>query len=372
MKKQFLILMAAGLFGALACNKSNAPSGAASLPEGPTGLVSLQISSDPVTKVADAAKKDSRINTVQILVFNEQGIKETDRYEKPESYNDTGTYSTSFTTRTGSKTIYAIVNSPRLTETSLAALESHLSDLGENTPESMVMSGKITHSVAEYDKNKNSGAAAEEIGIHVKRLVSMIQLDKICVNFKGTMLENGSFTIQEIYAKNVVGKSPIGVQTAGGQPISLSDTDLANAGYWYNKMTKESNPPAVTYDTFSQSCDTNGAESAVARDLFVYPNNTGGDSDSNSFSPRKTRLVIKAHVRVNAGEFTPAVDEDTYYTFDLPVLQANYIYKISNINISMLGKKDDNSDEKTLAGLIKPVITVDPWNPNVVSLSYEM
>ena len=370
MKKQFVLLVAAGLIGALACNKNSVPEDVNPISEGPSGLVTLQIQSDPATKVADGSMKDRRINSVQVLVFNAAGIKETDRYETLSTPTDGGTYDLRFTARTGSKTIYAVVNSPRLTEKTLSEFEKHLSDLKENTPTSLVMSGKTTLNVVEYDKNKNASAVPQSVTVNVKRLASMIQLEKVTVNFNGTMLQGGTFTIQEIYAKNVVGRAPLGV-LADGAPMAIADEDHTNTAFWYNPMTKTSGCPEVTYDIFSLPCPTSGTATSVGHNLFVYPNKTSGDSDSNTFSQRKTRLVIKAHVKVAESATTMAVDEDTYYTFDLPVLQANYIYQITNINISMLGKKDDTTDEKTLVGLITPTINVDPWT-KTVQLSYEM
>ena len=63
-------------------------------------------------------------------------------------------------------------------------------------------------------------------------------------------------------------------------------------------------------------------------------------------------------------------DADTFYVFDLPVLLANNIYRITNIDITMLGKDNDDKDDDIQAGRIQPNITVDPWN-GTTNLSYE-
>ena len=280
-----------------------------------------------------------------------------------------GSTSLTLTTQTGNKTVYAIVNAPRLGSATLAALESTLSDLKENTATNLVMSGKSASEVTEYDINKNSSAVAQPLSINVKRLSAMILLDQVKVDFTGTSLEGGTFSIQEIYLKNVVGKCPLGVE-ADGNPKVLADADHTNYENWYNKMTKTAGCPELTVDAFNLPCNSTGTATKVAHFLLAYPNKTTGDSSENTFSQRRTRLVIKA--KVTSGSFsTPAVNEDTYYTFDLPVLQSNHIYKITNINITMLGKKDDNSDEKTLVGVLSPTITVDPWD-EPVQLQYEM
>ena len=52
------------------------------------------------------------------------------------------------------------------------------------------------------------------------------------------------------------------------------------------------------------------------------------------------------------------------------LLLANNIYRITNIDITMLGKDNDDKDDDIQAGRIQPNITVDPWN-GTTNLSYE-
>lgn len=368
MKKLLPFLMAGLLVGAAACNKNIGPSSGTPVHDGPSGRIRVEIDSSPESKASDAEKKDFQINTVQVLVFNSgTGTKETDRFETL-SPAASGSTAITLNTLTGLKVVYALVNAPRVTVNTLSALEAHLSDLKENSATNLVMSGKTTVTVQEYDTNKNPSATAQAFSVNVKRLAAMIVLDKVTVNFKGTMLEGGSFTIQEIYAKNVMGKAPMGVDGTG-KPLTVSDTEHQNAANWYNPKTKVAGCPDITADAFSLPC-TADAETPVGHFLLVYPNKTTGDSTDETFGPRKTRLVIKA--RVTSGSFaSPAIDEVSYYTFDMPVLQANNVYKVTNINISMLGKKNDDTDEKTLVGVLTPTITVDPWF-EPVPIKYEM
>ena len=373
MKRTTLLLVsaAAAVTCALSCNKSAAPLSDENVLTGPTGVVRIEIGI-PQTKSDNGDLKDYQINTVQVLVFDANGKKETDRYEALTSPVQ-NTTSMTITTKTGVKTVYSVLNSPRLTESTLEKLEAHLSDLKENSCTNLVMSGKNSINVTEYDKNKDNGAAAQAMSIHVKRLASMIQLDKVTVDFRNTALEGGTFTIQQIYLKNVVGRAPVGVSgdPATDMPMILSDANHTNYDYWYNKLTKQaSGAPEVTFDVWTKTCTVAGSATTLARDLFAYPNKTAGDSTADTFSQRKTRLVIKAHVTASTNT-SPAVDQDTYYTFDLPVLVANNIYKIANINITMLGKDNDDDDEKSLVGRINPTITVDPWT-GTTTLNYEM
>lgn len=369
----FLTAALAAAFLALPSCKKSAPAAheGGLLSEGPTGTILVDIGI-PRTKSDNAVLKDYQINSVQVLVFDESGKRETDRFETLSTPVQ-NTTSLTVTTKTGVKTVYAVLNSPRLTESSLDRLEAHLSDLAENSATNLVMSGKNGITVTEYDKNKDSGAVPQTMTIHAKRLAAMIQLDKVTVDFRNTSLEGGTFTIEQVYLKNVVGRAPVGVSgsPATDMPLVLPDAQHTNYDNWYNKLTLQgSGAPAVTFDTWTKSCSVGGTATALSRDLFAYPNKTAGDSTADTFSQRKTRLVIKAHVTATA-HTSPAVDKDTYYTFDLPVLVANNVYKIANINITMLGKDDDDDDDKSLVGRITPTITVDPWT-GMTTLNYEM
>ena len=370
MKKTLLFVLAGSLL--FSCQKNQNVPEPVSM-EGPAGQVVVNIGM-PETKSNSTSLKDYQINSYQVFVFDAAtGKKETDRYASFSTSPTQNTVSVTMTTRTGLKTVYAIVNLPRLNCGTLSALEGHLSDLNENTYTNLVMSGKNGITITEYDKNKNAEAAPQALDIDIKRLASMIQLDAVTVDFRNTTLEGGSFVIQEIYLKNVVGRAPLGVSgnPATDMPLLLSDADHTNYDNWYNKLTKQATgAPSVTYDTFTKTCTVAGVSTPIAHDLFAYPNKTEGDTTDNPFSQRKTRLVIKAHVTASTYA-SPAIDQDTYYTFDLPVLVANSIYKIKNINITMLGKDDDNDDTKSVAGRITPTITVDPWT-GTTQLNYDL
>lgn len=376
--KKFLSTLtgAAALTAALlSCSK---PADAV-LPEGPAAgeiTVRIDVPEDQFTKSAFADRKDFQINKVQVFVFDAASLLETSYYAAVSPVDNST--SVTLATFTGPKTVYAILNHDRLALTpkvsTLTNLEETLTDLSMNTPTSLVMSGKNTVTVTEYDKNKNAGAAPQSVNVFVKRLASMIQLDQVTVDFRGTALEGATFSIEELYLKNVVGKSRLGVSgvtaSAGSSvlPLPLEDSEHTNYAYWYNKGTLQaSGAPAVTYDVWSHSCTSAGSPSALSRILFAYPNKTAGDSHADSFSQRKTRLVVKAHVKATAYSI---VDEDTYYVLDLPVLVANNVYRVTNFTITALGKKNDDKDEDLQAGRITPTITVDPWT-GTTNLSYE-
>lgn len=383
MKKSFSVFLtlAAAAIGLLSCNK-NAPAGA-EIPQEPVPDATLTVNigmDDESTKAPGTEVKDYQINKVQIFVFDSTDKLETSYYE--QDLNKSTNHSVKIATFTGAKKVYVLVNNDRITTfkphtTTVSNLEDKLVDLKVNTPTSLVMSGMNTVTVGRYGTNGSAGEEAQiqRVNVYVKRLAAMIQLDKITVDFTGTDLEGATFTVQQIYLKNVVGVSRLGVAGPTSTPRSnvlplvIDDATHTNYDNWYNKGTLQaSGAPAVTYEVMSQTCPVDGSETTMARCLFTFPNKTSGDSHSDTFDQRHTRLVVKAHVKAAAGYSD--FDGDTYYVFDLPVLVANNIYKITNIGITMLGKDNDSKDDDLQAGKIESLITVDPWKGPTM-LSYE-
>lgn len=381
MRTTHLITMAlAASLAALSCSK-NAPAPEAPSEAVPDATLTVNIGMESeAVKATTAQVKDYQINKVQVFVFNAENKLETSFYEGGLT-KDTS-HSVKIATFTGTKTVYVIVNHDRITRykphvTTVSDLEAELVDLSMNTPSSLVMSGKNTVTVGKYGSNGSAGqdSQIQAVSVYVKRLASMIQLDNISVDFRGTDLEGATFTVLQMYLKNVVGKARLGVAGLTGSaasavlPLAIDDATHTNYAYWYNKGTLQaSGAPEVTFENMSVPCSVAGAATAMGRHLFAYPNRTTGDSHADTFDQRHTRLVIKAHVKSAAGYSD--LDADTFYVFDLPALVANNIYKITSIKLTMLGKDDDDKDEDLQAGKIQPTITVDPWN-GTTSLTYE-
>ena len=382
MKKSFSIILAlAAAFGAVSCNK-NAPVASGDSTEAvPDASITVNIGMDKEdTKATTVQVKDYQINKVQVFVFNSDNKLETSFFEGGLT-KDTS-HSVKIATFTGPKTVYVVVNHDRITKykphtTTITNLEAELVDLSMNAPSSLVMSGKNTVTVGKYGNNGTAGQESEiqTVNVFVKRLAAMVQLDNIQVDFRGTDMEGATFTVQQIYLKNVVGKARLGVSGLTGSaasdvlPLAIDDATHTNYAYWYNKATLQaSGAPEVTFENMSVPCTVAGASTAMGRHLFAYPNRTSGDSHADTFDQRHTRLVIKAHVKAAAGYSD--FDADTFYVFDLPALVANNVYKITTIKLTMLGKDNDDKDDDLQAGRIQPQITVDPWN-GITSLSYD-
>jgi len=348
--KKNLLIAALALLAAASCQKNN-------LSQTATGELIVRLGEEPATKVADLSMDEYKINSVQLFVFSSNGELETDVY-KTEAAN-----SYSLTTGIGNKVVYAIVNAPRLKYTSQQALVEGLSNLSQNTVNNLVMSGSAPVQVNEYKAGSTTPAKCT---VPVKRLVSAIQLATVATSFAGSTLEGSTFTIKEIYVKNVVGKAPYGASAV------LTEDQKKDAGNWYNKLKLDTTPLTVTYDAFDPGLAVTAANPLdVNHTLYVYPNASTADNGSaTTFTPRPTRLVIHALVTTSADHYDNHFkDKDYYYTFDLPALEANKKYKV-NVVISMLGKTTDTDDTKTTAGMAQPSITVQPWD-QTIELNYQ-
>lgn len=380
MKKPLFTVFVALAATFASCNKS-APAPEAAQSTVPDASITVNIGMENEgTKAPTSLVKDYLINKVQVFVFDNTDKLETSYFEGSLTKNNS--HSVKIATFTGTKTVYVLVNHDRITKfkphtTTIANFEAELTDLSMNTPSSLVMSGKNTVTVGKYGTNGSAGTDGqiESVNVYVKRLAAMVVLDKLNVDFRGTNLEGATFTVQQIYLKNVVGKALLGVNGLTGTasstvlPLPITDDQHTNYTYWYNKGTLETGAPAVTFETdMGVSCNVAGADTPLSRHLFAYPNRTDADSHEETFEQRHTRLVIKAHVK--AATSYSNLDNDTFYVFDLPQLTANNVYRITSVRITMLGKDNDNKDEDIQAGRIEPAITVDPWN-GTTTLTYD-
>ena len=380
MKKPLFTVFVALAATFASCNKS-APAPEAAQSTVPDASITVNIGMENEgTKAPTSLVKDYLINKVQVFVFDNTDKLETSYFEGSLTKNNS--HSVKIATFTGPKTVYVLVNHDRITKfkphtTSVENFEAELTDLSMNTPSSLVMSGKNTVTVGKYGTNGSAGTDGqiESVNVYVKRLAAMVVLDKLNVDFRGTNLEGATFTVQQIYLKNVVGKALLGVNGLTGTasstvlPLPITDDQHTNYTYWYNKGTLEAGAPAVTFETdMGVSCNVAGADTPLSRHLFAYPNRTDADSHEETFEQRHTRLVIKAHVK--AASSYSNLDNDTFYVFDLPKLTANNVYRITSVRITMLGKDDDTKDEDIQAGRIEPAITVDPWN-GTTTLTYD-
>lgn len=389
--KRFYLIIAAMAALAIGCNKLpdvQAPDTAAELSEA-TGLIEVSTAFFTETKASTADIVDNQVNSCQILVFDAAGKLEASRYFDNWS-TAVSNHKNRITTSLGPKTVYVVANlsdGGRVKAATLTELAGVITDLSENSITNLVMSGMNTITVTAYNANEQETPTPQSLTVRVKRLASLITLSAVNVNFEGTPLQGSTFTIKQIYVKNVMGKSPVAVQSAGvenepgtGLPSVISDAQQTTVGNWYSPLTFSASAPAVTYDGKTGSwlavncASDNDTATSIGRSYIVYPNKNSGDNHNDTFDGgKRTRLVIKAHVKTPANSpYSADIDEDTNYVFNLPPMLANHRYVISSVKITMMGLSDEDEakDKANEVGIIEPFIVVDPWG-DTVELSYE-
>lgn len=384
MKKTVFLSAIAALMAVVACNKNVDPVNTVN--EEPFGNLRIRVGMavQDETKAPLAEVKDAAINNIQVFVFNGNnsatGLLETDVFK--DGLAATASTSLTINVKTGEKTVYALVNHPRLYPTAgvttMKAFEDALTDLKYNKPGSLVMSGKNVINVVDYN-NMGTPGTAQELGIYVKRLAAMISLENVTVDFRDNALKGATFQVKEIYLKNILGRAPQGVDGltaaagATAAPLKIAAADVQTPGNWYNpiKRTANTDIDAIVFDNCGIDCTVEGTATAMKRNLFAYPNPVAGDQTISTWdnAGRHTRLVIHAVVSKNADGVSLS-NKDTYYVLTLPALVANTIYSIQGVKITQLGKDDDNDDTLTDVGKVNVTINVDNWLPTV-NLNYE-
>lgn len=425
MKKLFnisLAALAAMVVGLTSCNKNPQPEVVEPMTDNGMVVISVSPENGAPTKAEGTVVSayENAIGSLQVFVFYASdnatlgqvaGNKETDKYL---TFSGNGNaQSATLTTTVGSKKVYAVANAPRLTNvTSEADLKSRVLHLGYNdlsNGKGMVMVGAYGYTSGDAEINVNSDAievtaytqgsdaTITTIPISLHRLAARIELSNVKVDFRGTWLENTggtdniAFTIKEIYLKNV----PNAVYTTG-QNSSL----LGTASYWTNKMTPEATPvdgsgdiKRLIYSNNNYSCPVNGVNTTINEYFYSYPNTNTTDATSSTWSQRRTRLVVHAEVTgqnslgasfndSNKNQYYPIIiadpnnfvasgssDPTTSATHSKIV--GNHKYVINSINITMLGKPNDNNDDPIVIGKATINVSVQDWNGNTV-LNYDI
>lgn len=397
MKKIFFALMAA--LAVVACNKNVTPDIPVDSADGTRGELRVTINfpePELQTKVSSPSiVAESTISSIQVFVFNTNSEKtlDADRYQaiSPAIAANADPYTLRVTTKTGTKEVWVVANSPRITGvTKLADLKSKQSFLSDNArlessvwKPNLTMVGSVSSvTIAAYD---NTEATVKDTDITINRLVSRISLTNVNVDFRQTAYEGSTFKIKSLYLKNVVKGSLI-----DGTPLALNDA--SNYVCKFNKA----NVASLDSDAAIFSLVTDGLSSTPAEQLTVpaggantdgasafnpgygwycYPNKTlkANDHTDSATMPICTRLVIMAEIsRAASGSF-PAIDPFiTYYVLTIPIeMEANRIYNINSVSIKSLGKDNDDDDTLTESGKLDANVTVGPWTGPEVPLSYE-
>ncbi len=247
------------------------------------------------------AANEIQVNNLQVFVFRGDAL---DAYA---SVNDDDELTVSCTA--GERQVYALVNCPNLsavsTKTALLATSSLLSG---NSGTSFQMIGHQD----EVDLPEDS-----PVTIDVHRLAARVVIKKISRAFTVAALAAKTFTIDQIFLINVAGDINIG--------------ETATPSVWLNKRAYNSEQAAFTYDAPAASLANNASYSTV-HNFYAYPN-PSSDSETETWSARHTRLVVKATLGTDV----------YYYPITLPVLESNKSYEIEELILTRPGS--DNPDK---------------------------
>lgn len=387
MKKRISIyvLVALATLGVVACNRQveKLPlSQAAS----ETGLVQIQVTPpeapELLTKVDGNATQNNnerKVNTLQVFVFRKNGSEpagnplETDKYVS-------GTATTTLNTLTGDKSIWAVVNAPRLydvrTEKTLMEKVSYLT---ENRADNLVMCGQGYTRVAQYNASTSGNVGSiTPVDLTVSRLCARISLHTVAADFRGTSLEGATLTLLEAYVINVPGSIRL-----DGTPLSASALNSGASWYNFRKLGTSADEQSLN-DTnkilkesgLSMSVNTSDplVGTAVDKHFYVYPNVSTVKSDDESPSARMTRLILHTYI----GATVDGRDgRDSYYSFNIPVygsgktLEGNHIYDISKITITSEGSPVPPPFADMEYGKLNASITIGEWG-GTETLLYEL
>ena len=294
----------------------------------PEGMANLTVTvANGGTKASgeNPVTNEDKINSVQVFVFASDGKLEAEAYGTQPSIDLGCTM--------GSKTVAVLCNSGRLDAIASAAdLNSKVTSLTDNSSSSFIMFNSVPFAV---------DATAKSLTVTVKRTVSKIVLENISNKMTLEQYRSEAIKIKGIYLINVAGDTSM---------------DLAAApSLWLNRGSKEAAENSL-YSEIPASLDIAYNSSDVSRHYFYcYPNPVEADSAAEIWSPRHTRLVVEAEVGGKTG----------YYPVTLPVLKANTVYTIKNLEITRPGI--DAPDVVSALGTMTFTIAVADWDREDVS-----
>ena len=273
------------------------------------GNVSLCISASSCqgTKASSLASEEA-VRSIQVLMFKDGVLYGCGAAEGSDVV---------LMASEGFYDIYAFVNDPYdwvsdtdMTEERIMSSQSLLED---NSISSLVMFG---HQEVHVDKS------TETVMIPVNRLVSKILFKEIRTDFSENPYFKGkSLKINKIYLSNILGSC-----TYSLQPANSPSSDEA----WFGRMGTEEIPETLKPLTSDEGLDMtipDGGTARLSRVFYSYPNGCISDSSSDSWEPRRTRLVIEAVLD----------GRECWYHITLPPMMPNVTYLINSCTIKNMG-----------------------------------
>ena len=328
MRKSIIILSAALLAAASCSDMIDAPVSQPASEQEKT-VITFDLGGDALTK-ATAAGSENAVSSLQVLLFRNGTLYGSGKSTASSLSMEVGP---------GTYNCYAFVNDPTDWSGNASATESGItsavSKLESNTTSMFVMFGKLA--------NKEITASTKEVTIPVNRFVSKVEIDKISVNFDAEQYYDGmALKVTGIYLTNVFGTCPYSMTPS---------TSPAAGGTWYNKMgyVSEAKVNTLLSETGLNITIEDNASHSNAHYFYAYPNACSTDSQSGTWSARKTRLVIEAELD----------GEECYYHIDIPDMKPNTLYKITECTIKNVG--GSSPEENFSAANLTFKISITDW-----------
>ena len=337
-----LILSALAVVGLVSCNKNVQEEAA------PAEAVRIEVHVDRGTRATDYTGQQGRndsvdeakVNTLQVLVFNESGVY--DGYG-----SSTGTVAVA-TCTAGTRKVYAVVNAPDLSSvTSEAQLLGMTASLASVAQDGFTMIGSTTAAVAQESN----------IGIAVDRMAARVVIREVVNNISNDAVA-ATFKLNAIYLTNVAGD------------VDYGFTADYTAATWYNRRGYEAdnNLGTYTYDAVGVAV-AKGEENSYKTPHYLYtmPNGKEGQvglpAGATTFTPRAVRLLVRAEIN------------GVLYNYPILIqnIAHNKSYEINKLVLTKLGNPDDgrhdpddpddDDEEKPVTGLEQGFeITVNEWD----------
>lgn len=330
-KKIFLLAALAGLVFA-GCNKTPDVSltlPAEKMPEGNEGencTLRIRVQA-PDTKTALLQTDDNAIANLQVLVFRENGS--LDIYAQADGDELT------LQCTSGNREIFAFVNTTSLADIrSTSELGDFTFNLGDSSPTALPMYGHIDQAINTY---------TSVLSIDVYRMVCKIILKEVVINLPDSY-NDALLDIRRVFLSNAV------------SGIKL-DSTITN---WANKISYKEEISAMLSDDEPNPGDWEMSATdsqTLNRVFYAFANDTETDSQSVTWTPRFTRLVLQCSISDDAG---PLGYSPCYYPVPLPDLKANHCYIINRYTVRRGGLQNPYDDPTLLDNSLE--IIVKDWD----------
>ncbi len=306
-----------------------------SLPASEAATLTVNISGNLYTRATEVGTDaENTINTVDVLVFFNGG-----------SYNGrldafghftAAPYSVNATT--GSRKIYAVVNSP--VDLSAVETETELLALNATLASQKTASGQLSNFTMIGSTGETLVAGTNPLTVSVSRMASRVRIGKITRDFASDALAAQSFSVDAVYLSNIVTTSPYSLSltpVAANFANKLGVTESA-----YDLWAKRSVSSTLADGAFVSL-------SAESKYLYCFPNSISTDSEAAVFEVQNTKLVVEC--TLDGLKY--------YYVIPLGAVEANRSYDITELVLTRPGSSDPNS--KTEIAACTFTINVLPW-----------